>query len=63
MENLIQREVVTRLSSVNQRLVRQEARSANLEVRIDKLTTEVERHTRGLALIVNELRQIRKLLG
>ncbi|MCJ2543732.1 response regulator [Thermostichus vulcanus] len=62
-ENLIQREVVTRLSSINQRIVRQEARNANLEARIDKLTTEVERHTRGLALIINELRQIRKLLG
>lgn len=62
-ENLIQREVVSRLSNINQRLVRQEVCSANLEAQLAKLTSEVERHTRGLALIVNELRQIRKLLG
>ncbi|MGQ9837072.1 MAG: response regulator [Cyanobacteriota bacterium] len=62
MENLIQREVVTQLSGINERLVRQEARSTDLEARIDKLTTELERHTRGLSLIINELRQIRKLV-
>ncbi|MEN9201604.1 MAG: response regulator [Thermostichus sp. DG_1_6_bins_120] len=63
VENLIQREVVTRLSGVNQRLDSQEVHSKNLEARIEKLTTELEQHTRGLALILNELRQIRKHLG
>jgi DNA-binding response OmpR family regulator len=62
-ENLIQREVVTRLSGINQRLARQESRSSNLEAQISKLAGEVERHAQGLALIVKELRQIRKLLG
>ncbi|HIK21305.1 MAG TPA: response regulator [Synechococcus sp. M44_DOE_062] len=61
-ENLIQREVVARLSGINQRLARQESRSANLEAQISKLAGEVERHTQGLALIVKELRHIRKLL-
>jgi FixJ family two-component response regulator len=62
-ENLIQREVVTRLSSLSQRLDRQESHSANLEEQIRKLAGEVERHSQGLALIVKELRHIRKLLG
>ncbi|MFS8874597.1 response regulator [Synechococcus sp. R5-13] len=62
-ENLIQREVVARLSGINQRLARQESRSSNLETQISKLAGEVERHAQGLALIVKELRQIRKLLG
>ncbi|MGY2794121.1 DNA-binding response OmpR family regulator [Thermostichus sp. MS-CIW-36] len=62
-ENLIQREVVARLSGINQRLARQESRSSNLEAQISKLAGEVERHTQGLALIVKELRHIRKLLG
>lgn len=62
-ENLIQREVVARLSGINQRLARQESRSSNLEAQISKLAGEVERHAQGLALIVKELRQIRKLLG
>jgi len=62
-ENLIQREVVTRLSDLNQRLERQESHSANLEEQIRKLTSEVERHSQGLALIVKELKHIRKLLG
>lgn len=62
-ENLIQREVVTRLANLNQRLDRQESHSANLEEQIRKLTSEVERHSQGLALIVKELRHIRKLLG
>ncbi len=62
-ENLIQREVVARLSGINQCLARQESRSANLEAQISKLAGEVERHTQGLALIVKELRHIRKLLG
>jgi DNA-binding response OmpR family regulator len=62
-ENLIQREVVARLSGINQRLARQESRSSNLETQISKLAGEVERHAQGLALIVKELRHIRKLLG
>jgi DNA-binding response OmpR family regulator len=62
-ENLIQREVVARLSGINQRLARQESRSSNLEAQISKLAGEVERHAQGLALIVKELRHIRKLLG
>lgn len=62
-ENLIQREVVARLSGINQRLARQESCSSNLEAQISKLAGEVERHAQGLALIVKELRQIRKLLG
>ncbi|MFS8806553.1 response regulator [Synechococcus sp. R6-10] len=62
-ENLIQREVVARLSGINQCLARQESRSANLEAQISKLAGEVERHAQGLALIVKELRHIRKLLG
>jgi Response regulator containing CheY-like receiver, AAA-type ATPase, and DNA-binding domains len=62
-ENLIQREVVARLSGINQCLARQESRSSNLEAQISKLAGEVERHAQGLALIVKELRQIRKLLG
>ncbi|MFS8841819.1 response regulator [Synechococcus sp. W55.2] len=62
-ENLIQREVVARLSGINQCLARQESRSSNLEAQISKLAGEVERHAQSLALIVKELRQIRKLLG
>ncbi len=63
IENLIQREVVSRMNGFHERLQHQESQSTSLEHKVDKLLAEIERQNRGLGAIANELRQIRKLLG
>ncbi len=62
-ENLIQREVVGRLAEVNGQLQKQESTVHDLDSKLNKLLHEVERSNRGLAIIANELRQIRKILN
>jgi DNA-binding response OmpR family regulator len=62
-ENLIQREVVSRLTQVNERIDTQEGKIDSLEGKLDKLIHEMDRHNRGLVAIANEIKQIRKLLS
>lgn len=62
-ENLIQREVVSRLTQVNERMDTQESKIASLEGKLDKLIHEMDRHNRGLVAIANEMKHIRKLLS
>lgn len=62
-ENLIQRQVTTKLVGIDEQLQGQQASITNLETKLDKVVFEIERHNRGLALIANELKNIRKLLS
>lgn len=62
-ENLIHREVVSRLSEVNGQLQKQESTVHHLDSKLNKLLHEIERSNRGLAIIANELKQIRKILN
>ncbi len=62
-ENLIQREVATKLVGIDEQLQGQQTSITNLETKLDKVVFEIERHNRGLALIANELKNIRKLLS
>ncbi len=62
-ENLIQREVSTKLTGINEQLEGQQTTIASLETKLDRVVFEIERHNRGLALIANELKNIRKLLS
>lgn len=62
-ENLIQREVSTRIAVMDKRLAHQEAGMGVLDKKLDKLVHAVERQNQGLALVVKELRQIHQLLA
>ncbi|MDX2272548.1 MAG: response regulator [Cyanobacteriota bacterium] len=62
-ETMVQREVVSRLNNLNERVKQQEGVSHNLQTYMEKILAEIDRQNKGLALIANELRQIRKRLG
>ena len=62
-ENLIQREVSTRIAVMDKRLAHQESGIGVLDKKLDKLIRITERQNQGLALVVKELRQIHKLLS
>lgn len=62
-ENLIQREVSTKLVEINTQMHGHQSSITTLEAKMDRLTAEIDRHSRGLALIANELKNIRKLLS
>jgi len=62
-ENLIQREVSTRIAVMDKRLAHQESGMGVLDKKLDRLIKTTERQNQGLALVVKELRQIHKLLS
>ncbi len=62
-ENLIQREVSTRIAVMDKRLAHQESGIGILDKKLDKLVHAIERQNQGLALVVKELRQIHQLLS
>lgn len=62
-ENLIQREVVSRLNQVSERSNQQDARIAKVENTLEKLVQELRKQNQGLAYVANELKQIRQLLS
>lgn len=62
-ENLVQREVVTRLSVLGKRIQQQEIKTAALEAKIDHLTKQLDQQNRVLAVIANEFKQLRALLA
>ncbi|GAB4215206.1 MAG: response regulator [Synechococcales cyanobacterium] len=62
IENLVQREVVGRLSIITDRVQQQEMHSSNLDQKLDYLTQLVERQNKGLWLIASELKQLRLIL-
>lgn len=61
-ESLIQREVSTRLHRIDTRMDQQDANSITLEQKVDWIIGELQRHNKGLVVIVNEVRQLRKVL-
>lgn len=61
-ESLIQREVASRLNRMESRLEQQDTASITLEQKIDWMIAELQRHNKGLVVIVNEVRQIKKFL-
>jgi CheY-like chemotaxis protein len=61
-EGLIQREVVSRLTHLDQRTAQQETRVGKVETILEKLLQEVKRQNQGLAFVANELKQIRQAL-
>jgi DNA-binding response OmpR family regulator len=61
-ESLIQREVSSRLNTIEGRLEQQDVASITLEQKIDWMIGELQRHNKGLVVIVNEVRQIKKFL-
>ena len=61
-ESLIQREVSSRLNTIEGRLDQQDVASITLEQKIDWMIGELQRHNKGLVVIVNEVRQIKKFL-
>ncbi|WP_448573752.1 response regulator [Trichothermofontia sp.] len=62
MENLVQREVVTRLSVLGKRIQQQEIKTASLEAKVEHLTKQLDQQNRILAVIANEFKQMRALL-
>ncbi|MEN9204223.1 MAG: hypothetical protein Q6K70_00280, partial [Thermostichales cyanobacterium DRC_bins_46] len=62
-ENLVQREVVGRLSVITERVQQQEINASNLAQKLDYLTQLVERQNKGLWLIASELKQMRLILS
>lgn len=63
MENLVQREVVTRLSVLGKRIQQQEIKTASLEAKVDHLTKQLDQQNRILAVMANEFKQLRALLA
>ncbi|MEN9245561.1 MAG: response regulator [Thermostichales cyanobacterium BF4_bins_65] len=63
IENLVQREVVGRLSVITERVQQQEINASNLAQKLDYLTQLVERQNKGLWLIASELKQMRLILS
>lgn len=63
MENLVQREVVTRLSVLGKRIQQQEIKTASLEAKVEHLTKQLDQQNRILAVIANEFKQLRALLA
>lgn len=62
IENLVQREVVGRLSVLTERVQQQEIQATNVAQKLDYLTQLVERQNKGLWLIASELKQMRMIL-
>jgi CheY-like chemotaxis protein len=62
-ENLIQREVVSRLNHLNKRGTQQDARLTKMEATLDKLVLEMKRQNQALGAVAHELKQIRQLLS
>jgi len=62
IENLVQREVVGRLSVLTERVQQQEMQATNVAQKLDYLTQLVERQNKGLWLIASELKQMRMIL-
>lgn len=63
MENLVQREVVTRLSVLGKRIQQQEIKTASLEAKVEHLTKQLDQQNRILAVMANEFKQLRALLA
>ncbi|WP_448562446.1 response regulator [Trichothermofontia sp.] len=63
MENLVQREVVSRLSILGKRLQQQEIKIASLEAKVDHLSKQIEQQNRILVVMMNEFKQLRVLLA
>ncbi len=59
LENLIQREVVSRMTSFAHQIDRQEDTINDIGEKLDRILQEIERQNRGLAIIANELKQLK----
>ncbi len=62
LEGLVQREVVSRVNLVTDKVDRQDQTLSTLNTKVDKMLHEIDRQNRGLIVLANELKQIRKLL-
>jgi len=63
IENLVQREVVTRLSVLGKRIQQQEIKTVSLEAKVEHLSKQLDQQNRVLAVIANEFKQLRALLA
>lgn len=62
-ENLIQREVASKLTNIDRKMQDQDNAMASLEQQMDKLIHQSERQNQALSLIAKELMQVRKLFS
>lgn len=59
IENLVQREVVARISDLANHVQKQEVAIAGLEKKLDRISNQIEHQNKGLMVILKEIRALR----
>lgn len=63
MENLIQREVVAKVSALATRVQKQEATISSIEQRLDKISSQLEHQNKGIMVLLREIRALQATIS